>query len=211
MHGSEDDDIEEDKQHFWHTRSEKRSNYIFIGFVTVTILMAVVVISTGVYGYYSWQEWRKGPQVRIEEGLFEFRENGTQGEVDITVYITLINHGPKESGELTLEWLIMKSVDSPDNIVLREGSKVLPHISTESTSSETFDISLPEGDYVIAYRVYEDQLFSYEARQNINVGPEDVEHDSPDTVMVPEFSSLFIPLILVLLLFYIIRRRYYHR
>ncbi len=211
MQGSEEDEIDEDRRRFWQTRSEGRSQFIFIGFVGVTILMAIVVTATGAYGYYSWQEWRKGPQIRIEEGLFEFHEGDTPGEADIRVHITLINQRSKESGDITLEWLIMDSADSRDNIVLREGSKEINPMPAESTGEETFDISLGEGNYVISYRVYDDELFSYEARQNIYVGREDVEHDVPDTVTIPEYPFAFIPVILMILLICVFRRRYHDR
>ncbi len=199
---------EGDPKRFWQSKTDERSQFIFISFVLVIIFMLIVVISMGAYGYYSWLGWKEGPQIRVDEGLFEFSMNDTHPEADITIHLTLINQGEKESGSVRLEWLVMESTDAKDNIVFESGSLMFQPITSESTRKETFDVSLPQGDYVIAYRVYDDQLFSYEARQNIFVRSDDVSSESPETISVPEFPVLMVPILIILLIFALYRRRY---
>ncbi len=202
---------EGDSKRYWQSKGEERSQLIYVSFVIVIVLMLVVVVSMGAYGYYSWQEWKRGPQIRVEEGLFEFRVNEVDEKADITVHLSLINQGERDSGDIKLEWLVMERRDVNNNLLLENGSASIAPITSESTRKEAFDISLSQGDYVIAYRVYDDQLFSYEARQNIFVRQDDVSSESPDTVSVPEFSQLILPIIVVLLLFIVYRRRYHDR
>ncbi len=211
MQGSVDRDKKEMTRPVWQTEGDKRSQYIFIGFVAVTIIMLAVVIITGAYGYYSWQEWKRGPQIGVEEGLFEFHGNGEPGVADITVHVTLVNQGKRDSGTLTLEWLVMEEDASMDNRFITSGSKGLTGIHQEENRRESFDVTLGEGEYIMVYRVYEDDLFSYEGRQRITVGPEDVEHEEPDTVTVPEFPHIMIPVILILIIVYILKRSSHDR
>lgn len=213
MKGDEENDTKDEVPRFWHTRTDSRSKHILIAFISVTIFMGIVVASVGAYGYFSWQEWKRGPQIRVEEGLFEFKTSDTPGEADVTVHISLVNQGRKTSDHITLEWLIMPAEKSHENMVIHNGSAELSNIIEGGKSRESFNITLQENDYVLAYRVYEGGLFSHEARQSIKVGPDDVGHEMPDTISVPEFSSLLLPIIVMLLIVFnlIFRRRHHGR
>ncbi len=202
---------EGDSKRFWQNKGDERSQFIFVSFVAVILIMLVVMLSTGAYGYYSWQEWKRGPQIRVDEGLFEFNNNETNEGADITIHLTLINQGERGSGSITLEWLIMERVEANDNIIFDNGNILIPSMNPETSRKETFDVSLPQGEFVLAYRVYDDQLFSYEARQNLIVRADDVSSGSPETVSVPEFSMILVPVVAIITMFIILRSWYHKR
>lgn len=200
----------EEKMRFWERKSGSESRYILIAFITMIVIMMIVVISMGAYGYYSWQEWKSGPKIRVQEGLFEFDEP-TGDEANITVHLTVINNGEKKSGDIELEWLIMELDRADDNILFSRGSVSFEPVGPSQREEVQFNTTLGVGDYMLAYRVYDDGLFSYEARQSLEVTSSDVEQGEAKTEEVPEFPSLVIPVLSVLVLLIIYRKRYHGR
>ncbi|MEF8874991.1 MAG: CARDB domain-containing protein [Candidatus Thermoplasmatota archaeon] len=162
---------------YWQKEGDRTSRNILLTFVTLTIVMAIVVISLGVYTYVSWQELKKRPNLRAQEARFEF-QNATDGEVNITVHLSLQNEGRKKAADPKLEWFIMKRNVSEDDIVFKEGNRSLSSLNSGEERDITFKVVLSKGEYRIAYRTYEDDLFTYEGRQDITVTQEDIERGS---------------------------------
>lgn len=205
-----DEGSEDDHQRFWMRGSGERSNSIFISFMIVIVIMVLIVVSMGVYGYLSWQEWKRGPQIRVTEGLFESK--GNDGDVkNFTVHLTLINEGQKKSQDINFEWIIMERGDANDNIYVQKDSKTVDVLEEDEEREFTFNISLESGRYTTAYRVYDDQLFSYEARQTLDVTLDDATSNEPETVSVPEFPVVIVPVLAVIALFILFRRKKYEK
>ncbi|GEM_PF-3265754 len=192
---------------YWRKKGDKTSRNLLLSFITLIIVFAIVVISLSIYTYVSWQNLKERPELRALEGKFEF-QNATEEEVNITVHLTLANEGEKTADDPELEWFIMKREDSKENIVFREGNKSLSSLKSGSSRDITFKISLPVGGYRIAYRTYENGLFTYEGKQDITVTERDIERGSPGPTeedeglateeAVPMVSTPVILLILIL-------------
>lgn len=170
------EDDEEKKGRYWQRSTEQKSSRIMLIFVAVLIVMLIVVISMSVYGYSRYQKWKTRPKIYVNRGLFEFSNEAYQGEVNITTHVFLNNKGDEKSGELTLEWMIMESNRSSQNVYEKRGHLDVDPIEVDGNREVTFDMSLEPGRYVISYRTYEEGYFSYEGRQTIEVR----ESDLPD-------------------------------
>ncbi len=149
-----------------------------MSFVTVSIVMLIVVVSLGVYTYISWQSLKERPELKAEEAQFKFHDATKEG-ANITVHLTLLNEGDEDAQSLRLEWLIMKREDSSTNIVYEDGNKFISELKSGNSKEVTFKLSLPESNYTVAYRTYEDGLFTYEGRQDFFVREEDTDRGSP--------------------------------
>ncbi len=174
----EEKDSEED-QKYWKSSTNKSSERLFLTFVTVFIIMLIITVSLGVYTFIRYQELHERPKIRAENALFEF-ENTTTDEANITVHLTLVNEGEKKSGDLTLEWILMEKEREDENIFLIKGEKDIEPIERDGEQEVTFDLRLKQGDFTIGYRTYDEDIFSYEGRQDIQVTEDDVSEGIPE-------------------------------
>ncbi|MGM0510040.1 MAG: hypothetical protein ACQESD_02800 [Thermoplasmatota archaeon] len=202
-----DEGSEGDQQRFWMKGKGSHSSKIFVSFILVIIIMVIIVLSVGAYGYMSWQEWKRGPQIRVTQGLFELREDNDTDLANFTVHITMINEGQEKSEDIEFEWLIMEKSDSKENIYLQKDSMMLGILEKGEEREFTFDISVEPGLYTLAYRAYDGDIFSYEARQSLDVTEGDAT-GAPETTSVPEFPSVVIPILAVIVIFIFFRRTY---
>ncbi len=182
------------EKRYWQKEGDKSSRNLFLSFIAVTIVMAIIVVSLGVYTYVSWQSLKERPKLRAEEAQFEFH-NATKKGANITVHLTLVNQGEENADSLRLEWLVMKKVNSSENIVFQNGGKQLSGLKSGSSKEVTFKIILPKSEYTIAYRTYEDELFTYEGRQDFFVTAEDAERGSPGAKKESEGAGAGTPMI----------------
>lgn len=207
-----------DEDRYWKRGNKKSTETLFLSFVIVTVALVIIVASVGIFSYIKWQEMKEGPKIRAEEALFEFKENDDNKTANITCHITLINKGEKNSEDLELEWIIMNKSESSDDIYILKDKKSVEAISKNGKDRTKFDMKLEPGNYTISYRIYEENLFSYEGRQDITVKQGDVEEysdpekykegDAEDTPMIS--SPILIIVILVSVFIYTIMRRRKH-
>lgn len=166
---------------YWQKEGDKKSKSIFLSFIVVTVVVLLLVVSLGVYTYISWRDLKERPDLRAEEGKFFFHDptNATEGKANITVHLTLVNEGEEKAESIELEWFVMEQQNSSDNIIFTEGNRSIPSIKRGSSKEITFKLLLPEGDYKIAYRTYEEDLFTYEGRQDFMVNEDDIKRGTP--------------------------------
>lgn len=204
----------EDNQKYWRSSSNKSSERLFLTFVTVFIIMLIITVSLGIYTFIRYQELHERPKIRAENALFGFENTQTE-EANITVHLTLVNEGEKKSGDLKLEWIVMEKEREDENTFLTKGEKDIEPIDKDGEQEVTFDLKLQQGDYTIGYRTYDEDIFSYEGRQDIQVTEEDVTEDIPedekegldeDTPMISGPIALIV-IVLVAVLWSKIRRR----
>lgn len=203
-----------DADRYWKRGNKKSSETLFLSFVVVTVALVVIVASVGIFSYIKWQDMKEGPKIRAEEALFEFKENEDNKTANITCHLTLINKGEKNSENLELEWIIMNKSESSDDVYILKDKKNVEPISKNGEDRTKFDMRLEPGNYTISYRVYEENLFSYEGRQDITVTQDDVEEysdpkrykegDAEDTPMIS--SPILIIIVLVSVFIYTIIR-----
>lgn len=193
-----------DEKRYWRKGNKKSTETLFLSFIVVTIALVIIVSSVGIFSYLKWQDMKEGPKIRAEKALFEFKENDDNQTANITCHLTLKNKGEKKSEDLNLEWIIMDKNQSSDDIYILKNSKDVDPISKNGEDSTKFDIKLKPGDYTIAYRIYEDELFSYEGRQDITVTKDDVEeYTDPEEYREGEGAGtpmISTPLVVVVLL-----------
>ncbi|MFO7791561.1 MAG: hypothetical protein R6W73_01080 [Candidatus Saliniplasma sp.] len=170
----------DDGQKYWKSSTNKSSERLFLTFVTVFIIMLIITISLGIYTYMRYQELHERPQIRAEDALFEFKESTSSDEVNITVHLTLVNKGEEKSGDLTLEWIVMEFEREDENIFLIKEEKELEPMGKDEEREVRFDITLQEGSFTIGYRTYDEDIFSYEGRQDIEVTEDDVSEGVPE-------------------------------
>jgi len=202
-----DEGSEGDQQRFWMRGKGSHSSKIFISFIFVIIIMVIIVLSVGAYGYMSWQEWKRGPQITVTQGLFELQDDNDTDLANFTVHITMMNEGQENSDDIRFEWLIMEGSESSDNIYIQKDSMMIGVLEKGEESEFTFDIRVEPGLYTLAYRAYDGDIFSYEARQSLDVTEGDAT-GAPETVTVPEFPSVVIPILAVIVIFIFFRRTY---
>ncbi len=203
-----DEGSEGDQQRFWMRGKGSHSSKIFVSFILVILIMVIIVLSVGAYGYMSWQEWKRGPQVTVTQGLFELHEDNETDLANFTVHITMINEGQEKSDDIEFEWLIMEASDSSDNIYIQKDSMMLGVLEKGEEREFTFEINLEPGLYTLAYRAYDGDIFSYEARQSLDVTEGDAT-GAPETVTVPEFPAVILPVFAVIAIFVFFRRLLY--
>ncbi|MFO7991258.1 MAG: hypothetical protein R6U61_03060 [Thermoplasmata archaeon] len=204
MAGEEND--KEEKHRYWQRGEEGRSSKIFITFLVIFVLLLIVVLSMGVYGYLSWMDYKKGPQVEIKNAYFQFQDSdGTNAS--FTVDVVVINEGKKSTGEIIVEWMLMESVGAGHNHFLKKGTNSIDGLDVDEEEEVTLDFNVSVGRYILAYRAYQEGLLSYEYRQFLEVSESEVSEGEPEAETIPEFSSLFIPISIVIILFVIYKRR----
>ncbi len=169
---------ENEKDPYWRKEEDKKSKNIFLSFVAVTVVILLLVVSLGVYTYISWRDLQERPKLRAQEGKFEFH-NATDGKANITVHLTLVNEGEEKADSIDLEWFVMEQENSSDNVIFTEGNRSISSIKSGDSKDITFKLVLPKGAYKIAYRTYEEDLFTYEGRQDFMVKEEDTERGTP--------------------------------
>ncbi len=193
-----------DEKRYWKKGNKKSTETLFLSFIVVTIALVIIVASVGIFSYLKWQDMKEGPKIRAEKALFEFEENSDNKTANITCHLTLKNKGKKKSEDLNLEWIIMDRDQSSDDIYIIKDSKSVETISKDGEDRTKFDMKLEPGNYTIAYRVYEDELFSYEGRQDITVTKDDVEeYTDPEKYREGEGAGtpmISAPLVIIVLL-----------
>lgn len=204
---------EEEEPRFWERGGEGSSSHIFVSFVVVTILMVIIVLSAGAYGYYSWQDWKKGPQIVVQEGEFEPIGAAGENHTQFTVHTTVKNEGEGSSGDLRLEWFVMRQGMADRNIYLQRGDKDIPSLEKGERGEVSFDLNLSNGGdkrgYILSYRVYEEGRFSHEARQSLEVSQGEAPTGTePETESVPEYPFIMIPVVSLLAIFLMLRKVY---
>ncbi len=205
---------EEEDKPYWERTGSKSSQRLFLTFIAVVVIMLIIIVSLSIFSYMKWQDLKERPDIKAEEGLFEYVEATGDGKAKVRVHLTLVNQGEEKSEDLQLEWMIMNESEAHDDIFLDKGTTSVSAIPEGESREVTFDITLPRGEYIIAYRTYEDQLFSYEGRQYFRVTQEDTSRDKPedekegagaDTPMLP--VTIFIAIVILLAIFRKYNRR----
>ncbi len=169
--------------------------------------MLVVVSAVAGYGYLRYRELAERPEIHVERGLFEFHREGEGDTVNITAHVTLVNRGDKDSGRLELEYLVMPANRASENIIISRGRVPVTPIGVDESVGVSFNLTLSVGDYRIAYRSYEDDFFSYEARQSLRVREDDIPEDDiedeyrveEDTPFISAATMIFIIILAVLI------------
>ncbi len=171
------DDEPAKEKRYWERSTSKKSSRLMISFIVSLIVMLVVVSVVAGYGYIRYRELSERPEIYVERGLFEFHREGGDDTVNITAYVTMVNSGDKDSGPLELEYMVMPADRASENIFIHQDRFPVDPIAVDESVQVSFNLTLSVGNYRMAYRSYEDDFFSYEARQGLRVKEDDIPED----------------------------------
>ncbi len=203
-----------EKKRYWERSSGSASSKLMMGFILAVIVMLVVVSVVAGYGYIRYRELSRRPEIHVERGLFEFHREGEDDTVNITAHVTMVNRGDKDSGPLELEYMVMPADRASENIFISQDRFPVDSIDVDESIQVSFNLTLSVGNYRIAYRSYEDEFFSYEARQTLRVREDDIPEDDIEDEYAMDEDMPFVSagtMILIIIITAIVWRKKYDK